>query len=449
MDADVVVLGAGFAGVTAARNLRDAGHHAVVLEARDRVGGRTWYREVPGTGVWAEYGGMLFSQATQPYVAAEIERYGIAVTPPDDPEVVAWIRNGERQEGMSAIGRIQAMLASSGLMSALATTGEAFASRGRTALGDLDITSAAWVDALDADPEAADYLRAFLVGMGGTAIERSSVLPLLWDMVELAYTPADAFIDIGELFADGTKSLIDAIAAGLDTHLETVVTHVRHDEEGVTVTSADGSSVHARAAVVALPLNVWADISFDPGLSEPKHRAATQRHPGEVSKVLAVVADAPATYLGAGWGTPINAGFVTKSAGDHRLFMGFSVQDRVDLRDRDAVAAAVRAHLPEATVVATDGHDWVGDPYSKGTWLAVPPSWFSDGTFEALREPEGRVAFAGSDIAAEGAGWIEGAIASGAAEAARVHQLLESDQRQAAVPASVNVRPASATNFHS
>ena len=191
------------------------------------------------------------------------------------------------------------------------------------------------------------------------------------------------------------------------------------EPDGVTVTCPDGSVIRAGAAIVALPLNVWADVVFDPPLASPKQRAATQRHVGAVSKVLAVVADAPASYLGAGWGTPINAGFITKAAGDNRLFMGFSVQDRVDLSDHDAVAAAVNAHLPRATVVATDGHDWVGDPYSKGAWLAVPPTWFSDGTFEALREPEGRVAFAGSDIAAEGAGWIEGAIASGAAAASQ------------------------------
>ena len=59
------------------------------------------------------------------------------------------------------------------------------------------------------------------------------------------------------------------------------------------------------------------------------------------------------------------------------------------------------------------------DPYSKGTWLALPPGWFSDGTFDALSEPEGRLVFAGSDIATEGAGWIEGAVASGRAAAAR------------------------------
>jgi monoamine oxidase len=104
--------------------------------------------------------------------------------------------------------------------------------------------------------------------------------------------------------------------------------------------------------------------------------------------------------------------------------MGFSVQDRVDLADGAAVAAAVRAHLPEAEVIQTAGHDWVTDPFSKGTWLAVPPTWFSDGTFERLREPEGRLVFAGSDIAGEGAGWIEGAVGSGREAATMAAALL-------------------------
>jgi len=69
MDADVIVIGAGFAGVAAARDLTEAGHRVVVLEARDRIGGRTWYRQIPGTDVWAEYGGMFISRATQPSLA--------------------------------------------------------------------------------------------------------------------------------------------------------------------------------------------------------------------------------------------------------------------------------------------------------------------------------------------------------------------------------------------
>ena len=420
MDADVVVIGAGYAGVAAARELRDVGRRPVVLEARDRIGGRTWYREIPGTGVWAEYGGMFFSRATQPYLAREIERYGIGVTPPPEPEVFGWVRGTERATGMEAIRQVQASLGASGLNEALKEVAEVFHGGSRTDLGAIDVPTDRWVDELGAEVEAAEYLRAFLVSMGGATMDRCSVLPLLWDMVELDYTPVDVFLDLGELFTDGTKSLIDAMAEGLDIRFGAVVTRVTHDGGGVTVALADGSTVTAASAVVALPLNLWADVEFDPPLADPKRAAASRRHPGEVSKVLAIVRNAPATYLGAGWRTPINAGFVTKAAGDDaRLFMGFSVQPRVDLADRDAVAAAVNAHLPEAEVVETAGHDWINDRFSNGTWLSTPPTWFSDGTFEALTEPEGRLAFAGSDIAREGAGWIEGAIASGIAAAAQ------------------------------
>jgi phytoene dehydrogenase-like protein len=74
MHTDVVVIGAGFAGIAAARDLSEAGRSVVILEARDRIGGRTWYREIPGTGVMAEYGGMFFARATQPSLAREMDR---------------------------------------------------------------------------------------------------------------------------------------------------------------------------------------------------------------------------------------------------------------------------------------------------------------------------------------------------------------------------------------
>jgi len=417
MDADVVVIGAGFTGVAAGRDLTEAGLRTVVLEARDRIGGRTWYREIPGTGVEAEYGGMFFSRATQPYLAREIERYGIGVTPPPDLEAFGWVRGSERAAGIDAIRRLQASLGDSRMKASLEEVAEAFASGHRTDLAALDVSADGWVAGVGADDEAADYLRAFLTSMGGSTLDRCSVLPLLWDMIELDYTPIDVFIDLGELFTDGTKSLIDAMVDGVDVRLDSVVTRIAHDQAGVTVGLADGSSITAAAAVVALPLNLWGDVAFDPPLAEPKRRAAATGHVGEVSKVLAIVRNAPASYLGAGWDTPINAAFVTKPANDGHLFMGFSVAPRVDLADGEAVAAAVRAHLPDAEVVETAGHDWIADPFSKGTWLSVPPPWFTDGTFEALIETEGRLVFAGSDIAREGAGWIEGAVASGIAAA--------------------------------
>jgi monoamine oxidase len=424
MDADAVVVGAGFAGVAAARDLRDSGRSAIVLEARDRIGGRTWYRQIPDTDVWAEYGGMFISRATQPSLAEEITRYGLGVTGPVDPEVLAWVRGPERKVGAAALDEIRAKLSDSRLPDDLDETAKAFAEGRRESLARFDVPVAGWVDQLGADPEAADYLRAFMAAMGGSKIELMSVLPLLWDMVELDYTPVDAYVDMGELFADGTKSLIDAMADGIDIRLGSVVRRVTQDAGGVSVTLDGGDTLTASAAIVALPLNVWADIEFEPALAEPKRTAATQRHVGQVSKVISLVRNAPVSYLGSAWGTAINAGFITRTAGDAQHFMGFSSQQRADLGDAPGLADAVRAHVPDADVVWAGGHDWIGDPFSKGSWLSVPPTWFSDGTFHALREPEGRLLFAGSDIAAEGAGWIEGAVGSGRAAAADAQQHL-------------------------
>ena len=276
MDADVIVIGAGFAGVAAARDLTEAGHRVVVLEARDRIGGRTWYRQIPDTEVWAEYGGMFISRETQPSLAAELTRYGIGVTEPGEPETIGWVRGDHREEGVGAIDRIREQLSHSSLTDALDQTAKAFASEGREALAQLDVPSAGWVDGLHAPEEAADYLRSFLAAMGGAKVEKTSILPLLWDMIELEYTPVDAYVDLGELITDGTKALIDAMAHGLDIRSGSVVASVSTDDRGVTVTLADGSRLEAPAAIVALPINVWTDVAFDPPLAAPKQRAASR-----------------------------------------------------------------------------------------------------------------------------------------------------------------------------
>ncbi|MEC8441768.1 MAG: FAD-dependent oxidoreductase [Cyanobacteriota bacterium] len=73
---DVVVIGGGFAGITAARDLKQRGFGVQLLEARDRLGGRTWHKEVNGFNV--ELGG-TWIHWTQPFVWAEKERYGLEV----------------------------------------------------------------------------------------------------------------------------------------------------------------------------------------------------------------------------------------------------------------------------------------------------------------------------------------------------------------------------------
>jgi len=415
MDPEVIVLGGGFAGLTAARDLRDAGLTVTVLEARDRVGGRTWTTEIPGTDVRAEFGGTWFSRATQPNIAVEIRRYDQKVTPAIAPASFAWIAGGELRTGPEVrVGWAAAMRELAGPLARASERAQALLTgTDPSPAAEDDVSVTEWLARLDISEEAREYLLAFSATMGGAPPATQSLLPMVLDGIEAGYAFDAAFEDIGESFTDGTASLVRAVADGLDVRLGTVIERVRRDADGVDVAVRGGGAFRAAAAIVALPLNVWADVAFEPELAEPKRRAAAQRQPGAVTKVLAVARGVPPLLFGTGWGEPLETVIGTKEVEEGQVLTGFGTQYPPDPSDRAAVRDALRRFAPTAEVVASGGHDWIGDPFSKGTWLALPPGWLSDGTFGRLAEPEGRVVFAGSDIAASGAGWIEGAISSG------------------------------------
>src|SRR5579871_3434163 len=83
---DVIVVGGGLAGLTATRDLGTAGRRVLLLEARDRLGGRAWVRRFAGTSMELDFGGTWVLPGDHPSIMAELDRYGIPTraTPPPD-----------------------------------------------------------------------------------------------------------------------------------------------------------------------------------------------------------------------------------------------------------------------------------------------------------------------------------------------------------------------------
>src|ERR1700749_1523334 len=92
-DYDVIIVGGGFAGVTAARECALRGRSVLLLEGRDRLGGRTWSAEWEGTRI--EYGG-AWVHWHQPHTFSELTRAGLPVQLSDDAQRAAWYVDGER-----------------------------------------------------------------------------------------------------------------------------------------------------------------------------------------------------------------------------------------------------------------------------------------------------------------------------------------------------------------
>lgn len=426
-DHDVIVIGAGLAGLAAARDLDRAGLDVVVLEARERVGGRVYsHRFVDGA--WAERGAE-FVNASDTEVRALCAELGLdlVLRPPVDDAQTALLDIGGRPVPAAAVPEI----AEAQRRFDEALRGWADDHVAAEASSDTDA-----LDALDART-LADVVRDLDLGVTarvwlGRVIRTRFMVPpdevsLLFAAEQVAHGPA------GEEAArlrvrGGNDQIAVRLADGLSRPplLSTPVRRIDHERAAVEVL-ADGAprQLTARALVAALPLpvlgRVWADLPVElsgvaQGVGGTVLLHLERRLWLDYGRDGHVLSD---RAWGEIWDTSDvqsgDAGVMTVRLTSHD---GVALLALPDCLER--IRAEVDRVVPGARglVVSSLLTDWSNDPWSLGTRLTPAPGQ-AHGVRAVATRPLGRLWLAGEHTD-ERAGSMEGAVRSGRRAAASV-----------------------------
>ncbi len=418
---DVIVIGGGFAGVTAARDLSDAGCSVCLVEARDRLAGRTWYRPFPGLDQKVEVGGSWVAPTWQPHVARELARYGMPLVQSPTPAKYVWSTGGELRSGFP-VPLEDAMALERALHHVVSASHRIGVGLplDHPSLGDLDVSVTDFFAPLDLSQATLDFLLGWVDLYSGAPAASASALNVLSWIAGFDNSAFALFGALSDKFSKGTTGMVETIAADstrVEFCLSTPVRRVDQHRDGVVITTDTDQQIAAAVAVVALPVNVLNDIEWSPELSAPKQTMAAERHAGRSCKIWALVEGVQPNVVAVGRGGGLQWLSTEFTLAEGTLMVGLGRDpEELDVTSRDDIQRAIAHFLPGARVVATDAHDWNTDPYSRGTWMVYRPGQVRR-LFSSLSQREGRLIFAGSDMATTWPGWIEGAIESGSRSA--------------------------------
>ncbi len=441
-DTDVVVVGAGLAGLVAAWRLTQAGIAARVLEARDRVGGRLLNVAVSDSDV-VEMGGQFVGPG-QDRVYALLTELGLSTFPTYDEgrhlfEFRERLYSYRRVPRLSPVGLADVGQAIARLSRAARTVPpDAPWTAPRAAEWDSQ-TAASYLRRLAATPLGRTTLRLFVQTVFACDPEDVSALHVLHYVHACGGFNALTRTRGGaqhERVVGGSQRMCQELAGKLGERVETScpVRRIAWSDSGVEL-SAGERIVRARRAVVTAPPALVARIDFEPGLPVDRQQLLARQPQGNVVKCMAVY-DRPwwrdrglsgqfASDVG-----PLGATFDnTPPPGSPGVLLCFvEAGHAVEMRRRGAperraalVACLERAFGPEAaSLTAWHERDWSAEEWTRGCYGANPPpgAWTKFGP--VIRRPTGAVHWAGTETATRWPSYMEGAVESGERAAGEV-----------------------------
>ena len=424
---DVVVVGAGIAGLIAARNLSDAGREVLVVEGRNRPGGRTYYRNFAETTQKVELGANWISRDSMPAIMAEVTRYGIELVEQAACTNFAWVTGGERRPYApippEEFGAAEKALAAFHEAMKRTPGGQIIDAEDYS---DLDVPVSEWPPFADLPDATREFVFAWASMYGGCDADSVSVLHFTRLLAEFGGNVAALFFGLSHRFADGTLSLISAIEGSLPRSVEYSTKVIGIEQGDIVTVRTDQGEILARQVVCTVPVNSLHRVEFSPPLPE---LAASMSQRGMSSKCLkswSLCRNVPEGFMGVGWNVGLEWVISMYSYEDGTSLVcsfGFDTE-AVDLSDRTSVQSALSHYIPEIEVLAVDWHDWNSDEFSDGTHMIGDPGWVTSGEYRAFLQPHGAVHFAGADHSLSWTGWLEGAVMSGSQVAVQVDSRL-------------------------
>ncbi|KIW71913.1 hypothetical protein PV04_00140 [Phialophora macrospora] len=450
---DVIVIGAGYAGLVACRELASRGRHVLLIEARDRIGGRTFSAEFDGQqwdigGTWMHW--------FMPHVYSELSRYGL-VEQLQMKKVLNKTRayTTLRYEG----GEINLSPEEEARMrrEALGTFFNVDGANGRIAMptphrDTLNLQAFRELSALSVrdrlDQVKADLTAAELAFVEGTVINWCGM-----DLSQMSFFDCMRWWALAGHVPDGVDTctfsyklacgqtgFARAIFGEAASHanfaytFRTPVASISGQGPTVTVTTAHGDTYTAKHLISTIPWSVLDSITFNPRLPDTKHECFKNLSQGHSTKIYAEVAGSewdawqfisPSSDLTDSIQYMASTGCTP--AGNARMVV-FSLRDGKNKelfpdRDPEATMAAFKKVNPQLDIKRLMFHNWTDDPYTKGIWVMFRTGE-AEKALPVLRRSVGNIHFASADWAQGWRGFIEGAIEQGLQASVTVQKLL-------------------------
>ncbi|MEE6137380.1 FAD-dependent oxidoreductase [Mycobacterium sp. 050128] len=444
-DVDYCVVGAGFAGLTAALRLKQAGHSVALLEARDRVGGRT-FTVTRDDGVWVDRGGAWIGPG-QDRIYALMNEFGVPEYKQHNDGDAIMIVDGKKHRYGGTIPWSMSPWAIANLGIGLASIDEMCKAIPREAPWEAKkaqewdrITIGEWIHKNTASKQAREMLD---MALGGTYTSAASETSLLWCLTQMGSSNGGAtFVISGKGGAQdarpvgGMGALHRPMVAELGDalHLSRPVHQIAQDADGVTVT-AQGLTVRAKRAIVAIPLAIASSIVYEPLL--PVDRAMLhQRMPSGAVIKISMIYDEPfwrADGLSGQTSSPGSPATLTIDACTDTADPGIlcvitegpAARRLTKLEEAERKAAVIdevvdRFGSKARSPLEFHEQNWTTERYSGGGMISHALTGVLTEYGYTLRPPCGRIHWAGTESSAVMCGWIDGAIRSGERAATEV-----------------------------